>query len=133
MAVNTTPIFTKSGLVQGLAAALTTANTAMDGTGTLNDVFTAGADGALAIKLVCRALGTNVATVLRVFYFDGTTNRLFTEMSIPGTTAVTNSALAPFEIPLGLLMKSGDKLKVTLGAAIAAGVMVSVVGASYTA
>ena len=67
MAANNNPIFTAAPDVQW-AAALTAANTAKDGTGTVATVFAADAtNGGYVHKLVARAAGTNVATVLRVF------------------------------------------------------------------
>jgi hypothetical protein len=42
MAANTIPIYSKAGQIK--YGTLTTANTAMDGTGTVLTIFTAGAD-----------------------------------------------------------------------------------------
>ena len=72
MSGNNNPIFSRVGDIQWVGAALATANTAKDGTGTVASVFTADAtNGGYVQKLVARALGTNVATVLRVFVNNG--------------------------------------------------------------
>jgi hypothetical protein len=85
MVANTAPIFTDIPNI-GFAPAITAANTNKDGTGTVDLVFTAGADGAFLQKLKIRPKGTNVATVLRVFLNNGATpttatnNMLYDEM-----------------------------------------------------
>ena len=71
---NTSPIFSKVAHVEwvnGVAAA----NTAKDGTGTVDTVFSADAtNGSYLHKLVVRPRGSNVATVLRVFLNNGSSN-----------------------------------------------------------
>src|SRR5574343_1044472 len=90
MPANTSPIFP---LTPNLAwATVTTANTAKDGTGTVATVFTAGTNGARVDYLKVRALGTNVATVIRVFINNGSTNAtaanntLIVDQTIAATT-----------------------------------------------
>ena len=63
MPANITPIFPLTPKVSWTT--LTTANTAKDGTGTVGTCYTAGTNGARVDYLKVRALGTNVATVLR--------------------------------------------------------------------
>jgi hypothetical protein len=71
MAANTVPIYSKAGQIEWAPAELKTANTAMDGTGTVAIIFTAGADGGRVERVRCKANGTNVATVLRLFINNG--------------------------------------------------------------
>lgn len=92
MAQNTSPIFPLVPSVQWGATALATSNTAKDGTGTVLTVFTADAiNGSRVDYLKVRALGSNIATVLRVFINNGSTNAtpannvLFMERTIPTT------------------------------------------------
>ena len=138
MAANNNPIFTAAPDVQWATAALTTANTAKDGTGTVSTVFTAdAANGGYVHKLVARAIGTNVATVLRIFINNGSTNGtaanniLFAEMTLPATTLSEVAALAPYEMPLNLALPAGYKINCTIGTTVAAGYMLSVVGGKY--
>lgn len=139
MATNTQPIFSSRGDIQWSAAPLTAANTAKDGTGTATTVFTAGADGAFVQKLVARPIGTNVATVLRVFANNGASNTvaannsLFAEMTLPATALTEVAAQPPFELPLNFALPPGFRLMCTLGTAVAAGYDVTVFGGSYTA
>jgi hypothetical protein len=137
MAANTAPIFSRLPDVQW-SSPITAANTAKDGTGTVNTVFTADAtNGGRVEKLKVRPLGTNVATVLRVFINNGSTNAtaannvLYTEATIAAATLSEVAALADTEIALNLALPAGYKLNVTLGTAIAAGVAVTAVGGKY--
>ncbi|MBI2719344.1 MAG: hypothetical protein HY245_13200 [Rhizobiales bacterium] len=138
MPANNNPIFTATPDVQWATAALTAANTAKDGTGTVATVFTADAtNGGYVAKLVARAIGTNVATVLRLFINNGATNAtagnniLFAEMTLPATTLSEVAAQPPYELPLNLALPAGYKLNCTIGTAVAAGYMLSVVGGKY--
>ncbi len=138
MAVNTSPIFSKRGDIQWSPSALLAANTAKDGTGTVATVFTAGADGAFVQRLSARSLGSNVATVLRVFANNGSSNAtaanntLINEMTLPATTLSEVAAQPPYELPLNFALPAGHKILCTIGTAVAAGFAVTVFGGSYT-
>ena len=138
MAINTSPIFSKKGDIQWSATALTAANTAKDGTGTVATVFTAGADGAYVQRLIARPLGTNVATVLRVFVNNGASNAtvannsLVAEMTLPATTLSEVASLPPFELALNFALPAGYKINCTIGTAVAAGFALTILGGSYT-
>lgn len=138
MAANTSPIYSRTPDIQWGTSALAAANTAKDGTGTVLTVFTADAtEGGRVEKLRIRAIGTNVATVLRVFINNGSTNAtaannvLFTEMTIAATTLSEVAALLENEIALALSLPAGYKINVTIGTTVAAGLMVSAVGGKY--
>ena len=135
--LNTQPIFTASGDTQWAVSAVT-ANTTKDLTlGTNYLVFSASSNGGYVQRLRFRALGTNVATVARVFINNGSTNAtqvnnvLWDEVSLPATTVSETSALATYEVPLNFALPPGYKLNVTLGTTIAAGYFVSVIGGKY--
>ena len=138
MAVNLTPIFSKKGDIQWVPTVVLAANTAKDGTGIVGLAFTAGADGAFVQRLVARSIGTNVATVLRLFINNGLTNAtaannsLVAELTLPATVLSETAAQLPFELPLNFAMPAGYRLYVTLGTAVAAGYEVTVFGGSYT-
>lgn len=146
MAANLDPIFSRIGDIQwgavdgdgGAAGALKTANTAKDGTGTVLTVFTADAtNGGYVQRIRFRAAGTNIATVVRVFINNGSTNAtlanniLFDELTLAATTLSEVSALATYELPLNIALPPGYKILVTLGTTVAAGYFVSVVGGKY--
>ena len=137
MAGNLAPIFSKIGKI-GFAPAIILANTAKDGTGTVDIVFTADAtNGSFLQKLKIRPKGTNVASVLRVFLNNGSVtttaanNTLFDEISLPATTLSEVAALAGFEYPVNLALPAGYRLFVTLGTAVAGGYAVTGVGGDY--
>jgi hypothetical protein len=136
MAGNTAPIYSRVGDITWTTIA--TANTAMDGTGTVGTVFTADAtNGGRVEKLKVRAAGTNVATVLRIFINNGSTNAtagnntLYTEATIPAVTASAVAATADLEIALGIALPPGYKINVTIGTTVSAGLAVTAVGGKY--
>lgn len=120
------------------SVAVTAANTAMDGTGTVTTVFTAdNTNGGFVQRMRFKAAGTNVATVIRIFVNNGSTNTtaannaLIDEISLPATTASNSQGNGLFEIPLGFALPPGYKLNITLGTAVAAGWIPSVIGGKY--
>jgi hypothetical protein len=136
MVANTAPIFTDIPNI-GFAPAITAANTNKDGTGTVDLVFTAGADGAFLQKLRIRPKGTNVATVLRVFLNNGATpttatnNMLFDEVGLPATTNIETTAIVGLELPMNIALPAGWRVYVTLGTLVAGGYAVTAVGGDY--
>ena len=135
---NQTPIYSRVGDIHWSAAAILAANTAKDGTGTVTTVFTADAtDGGFVTRVTFRALGTNVATVARLFINNGlvnttaANNALHSEVTLPATTLSEVAALTNQEISLGIALPPGFKLNVTLGTAVAAGYMVSTIAGKY--
>lgn len=137
MAANTTPIFLKQPNVQYVSTGVN-ANTALDGTGTVATVFTADATNGSKIENVTLThLGTNVATVVRFFVNNGSTNSTATnnslvyEVTMAANTLTQTAASVPVSIPINLYLKPGYKLNVTIGTAIAAGIMVFAQGGDY--
>ena len=138
MAANTAPIFSIAGDVQWGTTAITTFNTAKDGTGTVLTVFTADtSNGGFVQRVRFRAAGTNIATVARVFINNGLTNStpsnniLFDEITLAATILSEVAALTVYELPLNFALPAGYKLNITLGTTVAAGYYVSVIGGKY--
>ena len=141
MPANTNPIFSAKGAIQWSPIVLLSANTAKDGTGTVATVFAGNAAGNNAgnfvQKLVARALGTNVFTVLRVFINNGAVNAtpannsLIAEFTLPATTLSEVAAQPDYVFPLNFVVPSGYKLNCTLGTAVAAGYALTVIGGEY--
>ena len=137
MAANTAPIFSIAGDVEWGATALTTQNTAKDGTGTVLTCFTADVDGAFVQRIRFRSAGTNIATVARIFINNGSTNAtaanniLYDEITLAATTISEVAAQPVYELPLNFALPPGYKLNVTLGTTVAAGYYVSVIGGKY--
>jgi len=145
MPANTQPIFPLTPKVSW--GTVTTANTAKDGTGTVVTVFTAGADGSRIDQIKVRALGTNVATVIRFFVNNGSTNAtaannsLVHDTTIAATTNTETAALVDNNILLTVnttetvppipYLPAGYKINITIGTTVAAGLQVTVWGADY--
>ncbi len=135
MPANTSPIFPLTPNIGWCK--LTAANTAKDGTGTVGNPFTAGANGSRLDYLKVRALGTNVATVLRVFVNNGsdptvaTNNSLILEQTIAATTLSEVAQLADNLVQLDLSLPANYKINVTIGTAVAAGLQVTAFGGDY--
>lgn len=130
--------------------ALTAANTAMDGTGTVGTLFTAtstsGVDSRIE-RIRCMAQGTNVASVARVFVNNGSSNAtasnnsLITEIALPATSASNSAPVNPtlIELPsaadLNALfpngLPNGYKINICLGTAVSAGWQFTGLGADY--
>jgi hypothetical protein len=138
MASNYNPIYSKVGDIQWGTTAITTANTAKDGTGTVLTVFAADtANGGFVQRIRFRAAGTNVATVARIFINNGSTNTtasnniLYDEITLAATTLSEVSALATYELPLNFALPPNYRLNVTIGTSVSAGYYVSVIGGKY--
>ena len=135
--LNTQPIYTASGDTQWIGSVLT-ANTTKDlSTGTSYLAFTASDNGGYVQRMRFRALGTNVASVARIFINNGgatgtaANNILWDEISLPATTLSEVSALPTYELPLNYALPSGYKLYVTMATGVAAGYAVTVIGGKY--
>lgn len=145
MAANIDPIFPiKQNVSWGNVL---TANTAKDGTGTMVTVFTAGVNGSKIDQIKVRALGTNVATVLRFFINNGLTNAtaanntLIHEVTIAATAVNETAALLDNDVTIPKnttetavpipYLPPGYRLNVAIGTTVAAGLQVAVHGADY--
>jgi hypothetical protein len=115
----------------GTPVNILTGNTALDGTGTTGLIFTAGTGGSFVRRLLVHHRGTNVATVLRVFWNNGsdpavaTNNALVAEKTIPANTlSQTAESDQGLDVILNLPMRANSRLYCSVGTAIAAGLMV---------
>jgi hypothetical protein len=139
MAANTAPIYSIAGRTDSVAANNTglivgpTANTALDGTGTLYKGFTAGTNGSYLQKIRFRPVGSPAATVCRVFISSSTTTNatntwLYDEITLPAVTLSQTAASSVFELPLNFALPASYLLYVTFGTSTgAAGTGYSVV------
>lgn len=138
MAQNVQPIFTKVPKINWGATAITTANTAKDGTGTVLTVFTADAtNGSYLSSISFRAAGTNVVTVARIFINNGSTNTtasnniLYNEITLTATTLSEVTATTNYVLPMNIALPPGYKINITLGTTVAAGYFISTIGGDY--
>jgi len=101
-------------------------------------VFTADAtNGSFIQRLRFKAGGTNVAAVMRIFINNGsvhttaTNNSFYGEVSLPVTTATTTSGTTDVDYPMNFALNPGFCIYVGLGAAVAAGWVVTAIGGKY--
>lgn len=141
MAANTTPIFVRSLRNSGVSTG-TTANTSLTGTGTLasdiQTVFTADATNGSKVETVTLThLGSNVATVVRLFVNNGSSNgtpsnnNLVKEIAMAANTLDQAAASTAATWNANLYLPAGYKLLATIGTAIAAGIMVNAQGGDF--
>lgn len=118
MAANTTPIFTKEG--QHSTVLINAANAAADGSGTLFDLITGGADGSRieGVRFISSqvTVGAIAAKVCRIFITDaaGANPRLIAEAALSSATrsaTVTGSATDYF-FAVPIVLQSGQKIQV---------------------
>lgn len=145
MAANTVPVFVATPNIGfstadgdgGSAGPIKTANTAKDGTGTSNLVWTAGANGGWLEGIEVRAVGTNTASVVRVFLNNagaqgtGTNNTLIAEATLPATTLSEVASLTPVHVPINRMIPATYRIYVVIGTSVAAGVQVTAFGGNY--
>ena len=149
MPANTAPIFSIVGAVDSAASNNTgtvvgpTANTAMDGSGTLIKIFTAGANGSYIQKIRFRPVQPSTtgaaATVCRVFISSSSTTSatatwLYDEITLPAVTPSNTTAQSVFELPLNIALDPNYLLYATFGTSTGAtgiGYSVVVIGGDY--
>jgi hypothetical protein len=71
------------------SAQISTANTNRDGTGTIGTVIAGVAAGTRVMEVVVTATGTTTAGMVRLYLYDGSNTRLFSEVQV---TAITVGA-----------------------------------------
>jgi hypothetical protein len=143
MAANTAPIFSIKGDVSRdngttLPLVILTATGDYTGASTNHElIYTASADGGFVERLRFKALGTNGATVARIYINNGSTNTtaannvFIGEVSLPATTAINTAATTDIDYPLGFAIKGTFRIYVGLGTTVAAGWRVSAVAGQY--
>lgn len=137
MAANTTPLFALTPKV-GVGSIIATANTALDGTGTVATLFTAGANGARVDYIKIKYTGTSIATLARIFINNGgatstaANNSLFVEQAITAYTLSQTAAQAnEFNISMNMSIPAGYKITATIGTTVAAGLIFTAFGGDY--
>lgn len=128
MAANTNPIFPLTPRCAGTT--LTTAATEKDGS-TATSLLVAGENGTRLERIVVKPIGTNVATVLRLFITGTGYNTIIAEQTIAESTASEVEALAEYIIALDYALPVGATLKAALGTTVAAGIQVTVFAGDY--
>lgn len=133
MTANTSPIFTLTPDVSnnngtGVGGSLLTATADYTGV-SANHVLehTAGSNGSYIERLRFKAIGSNVATVARIYLNNGSThgtaanNSFYGEISLPATTATNTAGTVDIDYPMGVRLPSGWTVYVGLATTVSAG------------
>ena len=141
MAGNINPIYSKVGDIQvGNTKILTTANTALDGTGTLATIWTADAtNGGYLDRVRLKPATHNAATTgtsVRFFINDGTTPGVTTvtfigSTTLPATTEAAATGTIDYEYPIRIMFPPGYKLLAALGTTSTNGWILCPIGGKY--
>lgn len=142
---NIDPIYSRVGDVStdgGTTMAPTFTTAAADYTGataTHNKlVFTADAtNGGFVQRLRFKAIGTNTASVARIFINNGSVNTsaannsFYGELSLPATTAIATAATVELDYPMNFALNPGFRIYVGIGTTVAAGWVCVAIGGEY--
>jgi hypothetical protein len=147
MAQNTSPIFPLtpvntwvSGAAANAATPGVTANTTFDLTsGTIyGPIFTGNATNGSRLDFIkARPLGTNVATVIRIWINNGgatgtaANNTLFLERSLAATTVSQTVEQPDISLPLSISIPAGYRIFANFGTAVAAGFHLTAIAGDY--
>lgn len=122
MAVNNDPVFAKTP--KHSAVAVSSANTNLDGSGTIATVLTAGADGAIVTSLKCWATATSTAKRCNIFLStDGGTTWKLHESGLMAAYTVANTTV---QTPVTFVDKSNPDAAIVLPAAAKIGATVQI-------
>lgn len=141
---NKTPIYSIQGdqasdASTGMAPTFTTAAADYTGATATNNklVFTAGANGSFVQRLRFKAIGTNTASVARIFINNGSANTtaannsFYGEISLPATTASNTSATVELDYPMNFPLPPNWRIYVGLATTVAAGWVCTPVAGRY--
>lgn len=141
MPANTTPIFTLTPNISFANLLAANANTALDGTGTVSTIYTAGSNGSYAISIIVKSstiTATSAAGTLRIWINNGSTtssatnNTLFREYVLTANTASATTATLNYEFPINIQLPAGYKLTCTVATMAASTAwQFTVLGADY--
>ena len=138
---NSAPIFSRVGDIQGNGPILTQVASPNQYNGTdanVQLIFTADAtNGGYIQRLRMKAVGTNVATVARVWINNGSTpgtaanNDFYGEVSLPAITATQTSATVDIDYPMNIALPPGYRIYVGIGTTVASGWFVTAIAGAY--
>ncbi len=100
-------------------------------------VFTAGANGAFIQRLRFKAVGTNVATVARIYINNGATNATATnnsfygEVALPATTGINTTSTVDIDYPMDFGINPSFRIYVGVATTVASGWVCMPVGGEY--
>lgn len=118
-----TPSFTATPVIW--VNDVSTANTARDGTGTIETIGTAGANGTKIEQIVLKATSDPADSTVVIFLYDGAAYWVFDEFDI-GNPAAASTTVESYRTSRNyddLVLPSGWSLRASITVALTAGVM----------
>lgn len=144
MAANTAPIYSLLGDVSNndgttFGAAITTATGDYTGASANHILVHTGdaTNGSYVRRLRFQAIGTNVATVARIYINNGSANTtaannvIYGQQSLPATTASNTAATVEIDYPMELALPPGFRIYVGVATTVAAGWVCTAVAGQY--
>jgi hypothetical protein len=115
------------------AANISTANTNMDGTGTLGSVLTS--NGSNLLNVTIKATGDTTEGIIRLFLYDGTNTKLLVEIPVVAADQTANYPSFARKVVFqgGFSLKSGWVLKAATARAESFNVIAEALDISYPA
>jgi hypothetical protein len=92
---------------------ISTANSNLDGTGTLGTLLTAASNGTLVKRIIIKSTVSNTEGMIRVFIYDGTNTRLRQEIPVGATTKAATTPAFEYTWDCDIKLQAGDILKVS--------------------
>jgi hypothetical protein len=89
---------------------ISTANTNLDGTGTMGTVLTAAGNGTLIKSITVKAHGVTTQGMVRLFINNGTQTKLFREVLVPAVTPNATSKAFEAYLLISYALQAGDIL-----------------------
>jgi hypothetical protein len=143
MAQNVSPIYTlvpNTGANTSTLMASTMLTAVGDYTGISANyvlVHTAGTNGSYVRRLRFKAIGTNTASVARIFINNGATpgtgtnNTFYGEISLPGTTATNIASTVDIDYPMEFALDPSFRIYVGLATTVSAGWVCAAIAGQY--
>jgi hypothetical protein len=122
-------------VVKNGLADLSTANSNLDGTGTIETVITASGNGYDLKSVTVKAIVSTSAGMVRLFLYDGSNTKLFREVPIAATTksSIARAFASKITFNDGFALKTGWSLKASTENAESFKVIVDALNWSYPA
>ena len=113
------------------SVAINTANTALDGTGTLGTLITAGSNGTRVDTIIVKGGGSTSIGLFNLFLYNGSTSFLIHQESIAAVTVSSSQTSLEIVIDMtgGMVIPAGSSLKV--GTSVANLLYVTAVGGDF--
>jgi len=92
---------------------ISTANSNLDGSGTLSNLLTGANNGTLIKSVFIKAQGNTQSGMIRLFVHDGSNSNLLHEVRVPENAQTSVNKAFEIQLILNITLKAGHKLKVS--------------------